>query len=310
MTRTTLTAGTRGSKLALIQTQIVTDAIRAVAPALEIETRIITTEGDRNQRDSLTKLGGRGVFVGEIEQELRAGAIDFAVHSLKDLPASQPDGLLLVAVLPRGDARDALVSRNNVGLQQLPQGARVGSSSERRSAQLRALRSGLDHRNIRGNVDTRIRKLDNSEYDAIVLAAAGLERLGLRHRITSYFSPDEMLPSVGQGALVIECRADDKAAIDLLRPLDHAETRAAVEAERAFLRTFGAGCSLPVGGYATLSGDILRVEGLIANPEGTRIIRDHASGPARDAEALGRTLGEKVLQSGGRELLKAAKPRG
>lgn len=310
MTRTKLTAGTRGSKLALIQTRIVTDAIHNIVPTVEIETRIITTEGDRNQRDSLTKLGGRGVFVGEIEQELHAGAIDFAVHSLKDLPASQPEGLLLVAVLPRGDARDVLVSRGGVSLQQLPKGARVGSSSERRSAQLRALRGGLDHRNIRGNVDTRIRKLDDGEYDAIVLAAAGLERLGLRHRVTSYFSPEEMLPSVGQGALVVECRANDQAAIDLLRRLDHAETRAAVEAERAFLRAFGAGCSLPIGAYATLSGDTLRVEGLIANAEGTRIIRDHASGPLRDAETLGRVLGEKVLQHGGRELLKAAKPRG
>lgn len=310
MARTKLTAGTRGSKLALIQTRIVTDAIQNIAPAVEIETRIISTEGDRNQRDSLTTLGGRGVFVGEIEQELLAGAIDFAVHSLKDLPALQPDGLLLVAVLPRGDARDALVSRNNVSLQKLPEGARVGSSSERRSAQLRALRAGLDHRNIRGNVDTRIRKLDGGEYDAIVLAAAGLERLGLSHRITSYFSPDEMLPSVGQGALVVECRAGDEAVIDLLRKLDHGETRAAVEAERAFLRAFGAGCSLPVGAYATLDDDILRIEGLIANPEGTSIIRDHASGPRRDAEALGRKLGEKILQSGGHELLKMAKPRG
>jgi hydroxymethylbilane synthase len=299
----TLTVGTRGSKLALVQTQMMVDALRRVAPDLHVDVRTIKTEGDRNQHQSLTTLGGRGVFVREIEEQLLAGKIDFAVHSLKDLPATQPAGLSLAAVPARADARDVLVSRNGETLDRLPQRARIGSSSERRSSQLLALRPDLESRNIRGNVDTRLRKLE-SDYDAIVLAAAGIERLALKDRVSQYFEPTEMLPAVAQGALVVQCRADDPQRT-LFAMLDHAPTRAAVTAERAFLRGLGGGCQLPIAAHATLSDGQLRLEGLVADRLGRRIIRDVIAGAAAAADALGEELARRVLESGGRALLEA-----
>jgi hydroxymethylbilane synthase len=297
----TLTVGTRGSKLALTQTGLVLEALIRTAPDVRVSVRTIKTEGDRNQRQSLTLLGGRGVFVREIEEQLLAGKIDFAVHSLKDLPATQPTGVFLVAVPERADARDVLVSRNGETLDRLPKGARIGSSSERRSSQLLALRPDLQNRNIRGNVDTRLRKLE-SEYDAIVLAAAGIERLDLKARVSQYFEPAEMLPAVAQGALVVECREDDGRR-ELFAALDHAPTRAAVSAERAFLRGLGGGCQLPIAAHATLADGKLRLEGLVAQPDGRRIIRDAIAGAPAEAEALGQELAWRVLQNGGRALL-------
>jgi hydroxymethylbilane synthase len=303
-TSRTLIVGTRGSKLALTQTQLVVEALRRVAPDVRIEVRTIKTEGDRNQHESLTVLGGRGVFVREIEEQLLAGEIDFAVHSLKDLPTSQPAGICLAAVPERADPRDVLISRGRETLARLPQGARVGSSSERRSSQLLALRPDLQNRNIRGNVDTRLRKLDESQYDAIVLAAAGIGRLALEDRVSQYFDATEMLPAVAQGALVVECREDD-AIRDLLAPLDDPGTRIAVSAERAFLRGLGGGCQLPIAAHATLAAGELRLDGLVAQRDGKRIVRDAITGAAADAETLGAQLAERVLTNGGAALLEA-----
>jgi len=304
----TLTVGTRGSKLALVQTALVIDALARVAPDVRVEVRIIRTEGDRNQRESLTAIGGRGVFVREIEEQLLAGEIDFAVHSLKDLPATQPPGIYLAAVPERADPRDVLISRNGEALDRLPNGARIGSSSERRSSQILALRPDLQNRNIRGNVDTRLRKLDEGQYDAIVVAAAGIERLELKARISQYFDAMEMLPAVAQGALVVECRESDPLR-ELLAPLDHASTRTAVTAERAFLRGLGGGCQLPIAAHATVANGELHLEGLVAQRDGKLIIRDTIRGASAAAETLGAELAERVLRNGGAALLEAIDQR-
>jgi hydroxymethylbilane synthase len=300
----TLVVGTRGSKLALVQTGLMIAALERTAPDVRVEVRVIKTEGDRNQRESLTAIGGRGVFVREIEEQLLAGEIDLAVHSLKDLPATQPPGICLAAVPERGDPRDVLISKNRETLDRLANGARIGSSSERRSSQLLALRPDLQNRNIRGNVDTRLRKLDEGQYDAIVVAAAGIARLELKARISQYFDVTEMLPAVAQGALVVECRESDPLR-ELLAPLDHAPTRTAITAERAFLRGLGGGCQLPIAAHATLGNGALRLEGLVAQPDGKRIIRDTITGAPAAAEALGAELAERVLRDGGAALLEA-----
>jgi hydroxymethylbilane synthase len=304
-----LKIGTRGSQLALMQTQIVADALQRHTPALSVEIVTIKTEGDHNRRDSLTILGGRGVFVRDIEDRLLAGEIDCAMHSLKDLPTTQPDGLALAAMLEREDARDVLVSRNHIPLRQLPPHATVGSSSQRRAAQLLALRPDLNILDIRGNVDTRLRKLDEGQYDALALAAAGLIRLKLAGRITQYFALTELLPAVGQGVIVIECRADDRRMSALLAPLDHAPTRAAVTAERAFLRALGGGspslegCQLPLGAFAEVQQNQLTVQGLIARPDGQQVVRDQITGSAAQAESLGAELAQHLMQHGGRALM-------
>jgi hydroxymethylbilane synthase len=298
-----LKVGTRGSPLALLQTQLVLDALRQSAPALEFELITLRTEGDRNRHDSLTTLGGRGVFVREIEERLLGGEIDCAVHSLKDLPSTQPVPLALAALLPRADARDVMVARDRLGIRQLPHGARVGSSSPRRAAQLLALRPDLQIMDIRGNVDTRLRKLDDGQYDAIVLAAAGLLRMGLGERITHYFSADEMLPAAGQGALVAECRADDAHTLELLASVDDAPTRVAGGAERALLRGLGGGCQLPIAAYGQVDGTGLYLRGLVAQPGGERIVRDAIRGDAKDGEALGARLAQRLWANGARELM-------
>ena len=298
--------GTRGSPLALIQTRLVTDAITAYTAGTQAEVVIVRTEGDRNRQDSLVVLGGRGVFVRDIEDRLLAGEFDLAVHSLKDLPTTQPEGLVLAAIPARGDVRDALVSRGGQPLAELPAGAVVGSSSQRRSAQVLALRPDLDVQSIRGNVETRLRKLDEGLYDAIVLAAAGLERMRLAGRITESFSMDQMLPAVGQGALAIECRADDARTRALLAPLEDGPTRAAVSAERAFLRGLGGGCTLPIGAYAEPAANgSLTLRGLIAQPDGRRIVRGMLSGPVAEAETMGAQLAERLMAEGGTLLMEA-----
>ncbi len=298
-----LRLGTRGSPLALIQTNMVIDGLRALAPDVESEVVIIKTEGDLNRRESLTALGGRGVFVREIEERLLAGEIDAAVHSLKDLPAATPDALCIAAIPQRADARDVLVTRSGSRLGGLPQGARVGSSSQRRSAQLLAMRPDLQIADIRGNVDTRLRKLDAGDYDAIVLAAAGLERMGLASRISHAFTPDEMLPSPGQGALAVECRVRDADVRAKLALLDHGPTRVAVTAERAFLRGLGGGCQLPIGALAVVNGASLQLRGMVASPDGRRRECEAIDGPAADADRLGVTLAERVLARGVAEML-------
>ena len=300
-----LIVGTRGSRLALRQTQLVVEALRACHPDVQFEAREVRTEGDRRSQDSLSRIGGQGVFVKELEAALLRGEIDLAVHSLKDAPVELAPGLTLAAIPQRGDPRDALVSRDGATLATLPAGARVGTGSGRRAVQLRALRSDLVPVDIRGNVDTRIRKVDEGAVDAVVLAAAGLERLGLLERAAEVFPPEVMLPAVGQGALAVEARADDAELLDLLSPIDHQETRLACEAERAFLGRLGGGCRLPFGALAVVQGETLRARGFISDMEGARAFRAEVSEAAADAESAGVRLAEALLDQGAAEFVEA-----
>ncbi len=286
--------GSRGSQLALWQA-------RHIASALGVETRIeiIKTTGDKILDVPLAKVGGKGLFTKEIEEALLAGAIDVAVHSLKDVPSETPDGLTLAAFPPREDPRDAVVGRP---LAELSNGAKIGTSSLRRSAQLRALGRGFITENLRGNVDTRLRKLDEGQYDAIVLAAAGLRRLGWADRIREIIPVETMCPAVGQGALAIETRADGGEAQKLAGKLDDPATRAAVTAERALLATLGGGCQVPVGGHARVENGSLHLRAIVASPDGSRIIRGELSGA--DPESIGCTLGAQLLDRGASEILK------
>jgi hydroxymethylbilane synthase len=288
-----LTIGTRGSALALRQVELVTAAIRASDPSARIETVIVQTEGDRRAEVSLEEIGGQGVFVKDIEARLQRGEVDIAVHSLKDMPAEQPDGLTIAAVLPRADARDALAARDGRDLAALPSGARIGSDSARRAMQIHALRPDVEVVSIRGNVDTRLRKVEAGEYDAAVLAVAGLQRLDLLERATQVFTLRELLPAVGQGVLAVQCRTDDIELVEYLAAVDDSPTRVAAEAERAFLRALGAGCRLPVGAYATLEGENVRLEALLGDEQG-RPHRGDAQGPASAAERLGAALAHRL----------------
>jgi hydroxymethylbilane synthase len=288
-----LVIGTRGSALARRQVELALEALRKVRPELEAEIKAVQTEGDRRSDTPLEVIGGQGVFVKDIERRLQTGEIDLAVHSIKDMPADLPSELLIGAFLPRGDARDALVSRDSATLADLPPRARIGSDSRRRALQVLSLRPDLEMASIRGNVETRIRKLDAGQYDGVVLALAGLERLGLAHRATQVFSIREMLPAVGQGVLAIQCRSDDSEVIDLLGAADHKETHIAAEAERAFLRALGAGCSLPVGAYATVEGDMIRVDAVLADESG-KAHRADAKGPTSASERLGTALAQRL----------------
>jgi hydroxymethylbilane synthase len=254
-----------------------------------LEVVVVQTEGDRRQDVSLDAAGGQGIFVKEIEQRLLTGEVDLAVHSLKDMPSETPTGLRIGAVLPREDARDALVARDGAGLAGLPEGARIGSDSRRRGAQLLALRPDLRIEGVRGNVDTRLRKVEAGEYDGVALALAGLRRLGLEGRITQVFETAEVVPAPGQGAIAIECRADDDDALALLAKVDDAATRAATDAERAFLRVLGAGCRLPVGAHATVSGDTLKLTAIIADESGA-LHRGDSTGSTRTAKQAGQAL--------------------
>lgn len=302
MTANRLTIGTRGSKLALTQTELVRQALLRAHPGLEIELERITTRGDLLLDRPLSALGDKGLFVAEIEQALRDGRVDLAVHSAKDLPSTLPPDMVLAAVLPREDPRDVLVTRDGArDLDDLPQGARVGTSSLRRTCQLLHRRPDLQVEHLRGNVDTRLRRLREGQYDAIVLAAAGLHRLGVDLPVR-YLEPEVMLPAVGQGALGVEARADDRAVLDLLASLEDAATRVAVTAERAFLARIGGGCQVPVGAYARVDGDTLLLVGLIGARDG-RVVRGQLAGRATEPERLGGRLAQVLLDAGGWELL-------
>ncbi len=308
-----LIIGSRGSKLALWQAHWVRDQL-AVA-GHEIEVRIIKTTGDKLQNvppeapvpasmaQAVAETGSKGLFIKEMEEALLAREIDVAVHSLKDLPVDQPAGLTLAAVPKREDARDVLIAANGKHLADLQPGARVATSSLRRQSQLRALGPDLVCVAIRGNLDTRLRKLDRGDCDALVLAAAGVRRLGLSERITSYFTPDQMCPAVGQGALGIETRTDDARAREAVAPLDHAATHQAVRAERAVLRRLGGGCQVPIAAYAVVQNDDLHLRGLVANLDGAKIICAQAKGPATDPEAEGGAVADDLLRQGAREIL-------
>src|SRR5579885_1454004 len=300
-----LRLGTRGSLLARRQAEQVRQALLAAHPYLAVELVIITTHGDRAAEVPLHLLSGQGAFARAIEEALLAGTIDLAVHSLKDLPAAERPGLLLAAFPPREDARDALVSRTRVPLAGLPPHARVATGSPRRAAQLRAVRPDLQIVDIRGNLDTRLRKLETEGLDALVVAAAGLHRLGLVERISEVLPTAICLPAVGQGALAVQCRADDTATRALLAPLDDAATRAAVTAERALLAALGGGCKVPIAAYAEHREGQLWLDGLLAAPDGRRLVRDALAGSPDAPAALGRALAARLLAAGGAALLAA-----
>jgi hydroxymethylbilane synthase len=305
--RRAFVVGTRGSRLALRQTELILDLLRGRYPDLRFEVREVRTEGDRRANEPLSRIGGQGVFVKELEAALLRGEVDLAVHSLKDVPAELSPGLTLAAIPERGDPSDALVARDGAMLSALPSGARVGTGSARRAVQLRALRPDIEPVDIRGNVDTRVRKVDEGQVAAVVLAAAGLERLGLLDRASELFSPNVMLPSVGQGALAVEARADDAALLELLSAIDHRETRIACEAERAFLGWLGGGCRLPFGALAEVEGDTLGIRGFISDADGVQLLRADASGPAAGAEAVGVRLAERLLEQGAAAFVEAAR---
>jgi hydroxymethylbilane synthase len=294
--RQSIVVGSRSSALALVQAESVAAALRSLYPQRVFTILHIRTEGDRVLSRPLVEIGGKGVFVKEIEDALLAHDVDLAVHSCKDLPTEQPAGLTIGALLARADPRDVLVARLRCPLAGLPGGARVGTGSLRRAAQLRALRPDLALADIRGNVDTRLRKLDEGQYDAIVLAAAGLSRLGLEGRVSEYFDPQVVLPAPGQGALALELRADDAEVLELIRPLDHPATRQAAGAERAFLRGLGGGCDVPIGAYAWPDGGELALRGMLAAQDGGNPFYAEGRGPAAEPEALGERLARVVLE--------------
>jgi hydroxymethylbilane synthase len=299
-----LTIGSRGSQLALWQAHWVQGRLEALGEQCRIE--IIKTTGDKITDVSLSLVGSqfgtKGLFTKEIEEALLAGEIDLAVHSLKDMPTELPAGLTLAAIPVREDPRDALVGR---GFANLAQGARVGTGSLRRAAQLRALRPDLRIEDIRGNVDTRLRKLDEGQYDAIVLASAGLRRLGWEYRITEMFEPSVMCPAVGQGALAIESRDDNGAGFQASRRLEDWDTRARVTAERAVLAALGGGCQAPMGAHASTYDQMLFLLALIVSPDGKQIVRKETQGSVADAAALGQALGNELLAAGGKQILDA-----
>lgn len=289
-----LRIATRGSALALRQTELVMAMLRGRWPDLPVEIVTVRTTGDANQTAPIAALGD-GVFVRGVEAELLEGRADGAVHSAKDIPTGEPAGLVLAAFPPRGDPRDALVSRDGVNFASLPRGARLGTSSPRRAAIARRLRPDLDVQPVRGNVDTRLRKLREGEYDALVLAAAGLERLGLGGQMTEYLDGAVWTPAAGQGVLAVQCRAGDRAE-PLLRGLDDPDTRAAITAERAVLRRLGSGCRTPAGAYAVVSGGRLTLHGALFAPDGTREARVLRQGLPSEAEALGITVADELAE--------------
>lgn len=293
----TLTIGSRGSHLALWQARHISGLLEQAGVETRIE--IIRTTGDHLQTASLIQAGGKGLFTKEIEDALLAGTIDLAVHSLKDLPTETPAGLVIASIPEREDARDAMVGNR---LSDLPRGARVGTSSGRRAAQLRVLRPDLTIEPVRGNVDTRLRKLKEGQYDAIVLAAAGLRRLGLEGEIAEILSPEVMCPAAGQGALAIETRAADEA-YEICRALNHLQSFYAVSCERAALAALGGGCQLPVGAFAEVIGTALRLTAVVVAPDGSRHLRAHGEAPARDGAQLGKRLAEELLTRGAGSIL-------
>jgi hydroxymethylbilane synthase len=300
----TIVIGTRGSKLALWQAEWVRSLLGAVNPALRIELKKIKTTGDKILDVPLAKVGGKGLFVKEIEEAMLRDEVDLAVHSMKDVPTYLPEGLHIGAVLEREDPRDAFISREYPSFRELASGASVGTSSLRRSCQLKSIRPDIEIVSLRGNLDTRLRKLDEGQFDAIILAAAGVKRLGHEDRITETLERDVSLPAIAQGAVGIECRTDDEFMHDLIRPLRHAETTVCVKAERAALKKLEGGCQVPIAAHAFLEGDRLVMDGLVGSVSGDRIIRAHAEGSKENPESLGTGLAEDLLGKGAAEILR------
>jgi hydroxymethylbilane synthase len=297
-----LTIGSRGSKLALWQANHIADSLRERHSGLEVDIQIIKTKGDKILDVSLSKVGGKGLFTKELEEAILRKDVDLAVHSLKDLPTDLPDGLAAGVITRREYGGDALLCRENPGLAQLPRGAVIGTSSLRRKVQLASMRPDLNFRDLRGNVDTRIRKLEDGEYDAIVLAQAGLVRLGLGGKITEVFNPMRVIPAAGQGALALEYRENDPHTLELISFLDHEKTHQEVVAERQFLHRLGGGCQVPIGAYAEVREDgSLLLVGLISDLEGTNIMRSSIQGVPGDTS--GSDLAARLLTGGGQKIV-------
>lgn len=303
MSRKIVKIATRKSPLALWQANWIKGRLEELNPGIEVELVKIVTKGDKILDVPLAQVGGKGLFVKEIEDALLDGRADLAVHSMKDVPTEFPPGLHLGAITKREDPRDAWFSRDGRGLMEMPKGAKIGTSSLRRKVQLKASRPDLVFEDLRGNVDTRLRKLEEGQYDAIVLAAAGVKRLGVADKVTTYIGPDKMLPAVGQGAVGIECRVDDPETNALIAPLKDRDTEVAVRAERAFLATLEGGCQVPIASYATVDGDNMLLKGLVGSLDGETIITGERTGKAVDAVALGKSLGEEVLSKGAKAIL-------
>jgi hydroxymethylbilane synthase len=301
----TIRIATRKSPLALWQAEHVANALRRTQTGITVEIVGMSTRGDKILDAPLAKIGGKGLFVKELEQGMLEGRADIAVHSMKDVPVDFPEGLHLAVILERGDPRDAFVSNRYGGLDELPRGACVGTSSLRRECQLAARRPDLRIRPLRGNVNTRLGKLDAREYDAIILAAAGLMRLGFEERIRARLEPEESLPAIGQGAIGIECRAGDDRVNALVSPLHHGPTAERVTAERAMNSRLMGGCRVPVAGHAILEGDDLYLRGLVGTPDGKRVLRGERRAPRADAEAIGTALANDLIAQGAGEILAA-----
>ncbi len=304
--KTKIVVGSRGSELALIQAESTAAKIRETNPGIEVSLCQIVTRGDRNHHTQLDSIEGSGVFVKELEEALLDGRIDLAVHSLKDMPTQIPSGLYLAAVSERNDPRDVLVSRGEK-LAELAPGARIGTGSLRRAVQLSVCRPDLEVCGIRGNVDTRLRKVADGEFDGLILAAAGLKRLGREDRIIEYLSIEHFLPAVGQGALGIEARLDDKDVARIILSLNHLPTWQSITAERAFLSALGGGCRAPIAALGTVDGATLRLEGMVADVGGKKILPGSEEGSATVAEELGVRLAQKLLAMGAEEFLAEAK---
>jgi hydroxymethylbilane synthase len=295
--------GTRGSKLAVSQSNWVKAKIERAHPEVHVKLVLIRTTGDRILNSPLSKIGGKGLFVKEIEESLLKKQVDLAVHSMKDVPAELPPGLTLCCFPAREDPRDALISHNDKALEDLPGGTRVGTGSLRRASQLMHLRPDLDIQPLRGNVDTRLRKLDQGELQAIILATAGLKRLALSDRISQIITEKQILPAIGQGALGLEIREDNEVVAKLLGFLNHEETETIITAERAFLKALGGGCQVPIGALGGLNENGLCLTGLIADLDGTKLIRDHLVGEKTQAEQIGDSLARRILTAGGNAIL-------
>ena len=295
--------GTRGSRLALWQADYIEHLLRQTNTDVELERIIIKTEGDRDQSSSLTQIGGQGVFTKAIEDALLENRIDLAVHSLKDLPSAMPEGLFLAAIPERGPVEDVLVTKDGLSLNELGEGASVATGSIRRCSQLLHLRPDLDIQDLRGNIETRLNKLYQQNLDGIIMARAAIYRLELDHVKYYSFSTDEMVPGVGQGAVGVQTRADDLATNEVVRLISHQETFDAVTAERAFLNELDSGCQFPVGAYARIEDDVLKMTGFVGSDDGETIYRESMEGSVKEAENLGRKLAQSFIKQGAQELL-------
>lgn len=298
-----LRIATRKSPLALWQAEHVKELLEALHPGLEVQLLPMTTTGDQLLSQPLSQVGGKGLFLKELERAMLDGDADLAVHSMKDVPPVLPNGLGLVAIMARHAAEDAFVSNDFANFDSLPQGATVGTASLRRTTQIKAKRPDINISLLRGNIQTRLRKMDEGDYDAIVLASAGLERMGLEQRIRAKLTPEQMLPAVGQGALGLEARLSDPLVGQLVAPLICQTTTACVRAERAFSEKLGGSCSVPIGGYAQLQGQQLTLRGLVGSVDGSKIISDSLQGPSDSPETLGHTLAAKLIEQGAADLL-------